>query len=510
MVYQEVTMKRAVSLLFFILIAWSTQSQAQVIEDALRLSRPGTIVGTRSAGMGNAFIGLANDATALYWNPAGLGQLRMREFSLGLANVGMSNDASMFNVSTNGDNSGMVLTNLNFAVPFPVVRGSFVLGAGYNRLLDYNGAMMVDVYNPESSIQASLFNDDIDLDFAWNLGLEDVLVDSLLDEGLPGWLAIPVANRVQQTIDVEEEGGLNQWSVGGSAEIARGLMVGAALNVLSGSYRYERLFVERDINGVWQGSILGINPYSDDSDLLRTDFEELELLEEIEQDLSGWNMRFGLLYNYRDKARFGVSIQTASRITVNEDYYKSGNSYFGDGSGEGYDLTFENHNYEIITPAIYSVGASVTPVEFATISADLELVDFSEMEFDASNDLDALTLSDFNRDIRNTFRATNNFRLGAEFLVPNTGLAVRGGFGYRYSPYEVDEGKSEYNVTSLTAGLGYRFDNNFSVQAAYVHSSYETFAYNYVDPDLDVPESGFRVDQEISLSQLMFGVVYRF
>jgi long-subunit fatty acid transport protein len=221
-------------------------------------------------------------------------------------------------------------------------------------------------------------------------------------------------------------------------------------------------------------------------------------------------MRFGLLYNYRDRARFGVSIQTASRITVSEDYYKSGNSYFGDGSGEGYDLTFENHNYEIITPAIYSVGASITPVEYATLSADFEIVDFSEMEFDASNDLDALTLSDFNRDIRSTFRATNNFRVGAEFIVPNTGLAIRGGFGYRYSPYEADEGKSEFNVTSLTAGLGYRFENNFSVQAAYVHSSYETFAYNYIDPDLDVQESGFRVDQEIAISQLMFGVVYHF
>jgi len=503
-------MKRALSFILFLIMVWATQAEAQVIEDALRLSRPGTIVGTRSAGMGNAFIGLADDATALYWNPAGLGQLRMSEFSLGLSNMGMSNDASMFGVTTAGDNSGTVLTNLNFAVPFPVVRGSFVLAAGYNRLLDYNGAMQVDVYNPESSIQASLFNEDAELDFAWNLGLEDIVVDSLLDEGLPGWLAIPVANRVQQTIDVTEEGGLNQWSVGGSTEIARGFMVGAALNVLSGSYRYERTFIERDINGVWQGSILGINPNSDNSDLLRTDFDELELLEEIEQDLSGWNMRFGLLYNYRDKARFGVAIQTASRITVNEDYYKSGNSYFGDGSGEGYELIFQNHNYEIITPAVYSVGASVTPAEFATLSADIELVDYSNMEFDGSNDLDALTLSDFNRDIRSTFRATNNFRVGAEFRVPKTGLSIRGGFGYRYSPYEVDEGKSEYNVTSISAGLGYRFENNFSVQAAYVHSSYDTFAYNYIDPDLDVAESGFRVDQEIALSQLMFGVVYHF
>ena len=500
-------MKRALLIFILLTATWSARTEAQVIEDALRLSWPGNVISTRSAGMGNAFIGLANDASALYWNPAGLGQLRSNEFSIGLSNNGMSNDAMMFGVNTIGDNHQTVLTNLNFAVPFPVVRGSFVLAAGYNRLLDYNGVMDTRVYNQESSIQASLFDLDAELDFAWQLGLEDVLVDSLLDAGEPGWMAIPVANRVQQTISTTEEGGLNQWSFGGSMEVAPGLMVGAALNVLSGSYRYERLFSEEDVNNVWQEAILGIDPYSDGS-VWRTGFDRLDMLEEIEQDLSGWNSRFGLLYNFRDKARFGVTIQTASYISVNEDYYKAGDSYFDDGSGESYELIFENHNYEIITPAVYSFGASFSPADFATVSADFEMVDLSNIEFDASNDLSALDLNQFNIDIRRYFRATNNFRLGAEFHVPNTGLFLRGGFGYRYSPYDDDEGKSEYDVKTFTAGVGYEFEHNFSVQAAWVNSNYETFSYNYIDPSVNVDVN--RVDQDVSVTRLMLGVVYRF
>ena len=37
-------------------------------------------VGTRATAMGEAFVAVANDASALYWNPAGLGLLKHREF----------------------------------------------------------------------------------------------------------------------------------------------------------------------------------------------------------------------------------------------------------------------------------------------------------------------------------------------------------------------------------------------------------------------------------------------
>lgn len=501
-------MKRAIFISIFILFA-AAGLQAQTIQDALRLSRPATLFSPRSAGMGNAFVGLANDASALYFNPAGLGQLRQKEFSIGLANTRYSNDATMFDVITNGKESSTSLTNFNLAIPFPVVRGSFVLSAGYNRLRDFTGAMNVDVYNPQSSIQASLYNDDPDLDFAWNLGLEDTLVLSYLDNGDPGWFAIPVANRVQQTINVTEEGSLNQWSFGGSMEVAPHIMVGAALNVLTGSYLYERTFIEADVNQVWQDAIVGIPAVDNGPYVTRTDFQELQLAEEIKQDISGWNMKFGFLYNYRDKARFGVAIQTASYISINEDYYQSGDAYFADAS-VGYDLTLENHNYEISTTPIYSFGASYSPVDYATISADFEIVDFSDITFEDSNDWDPIVIQDYNRQIRNTFRGTNNFRIGAEVNIPESALFLRGGFGYRFSPYEVDKDVTDFDVKTFSAGVGYKFENNFSLQAAYSVSNYRAIVDNYFDPDAAAPLSAFQSDQDISITRIMFGLAYRF
>jgi len=38
--------------------------------------------GARAEGLGGAFIGLADDATAISWNPSGLGQLERTEFSV--------------------------------------------------------------------------------------------------------------------------------------------------------------------------------------------------------------------------------------------------------------------------------------------------------------------------------------------------------------------------------------------------------------------------------------------
>jgi long-subunit fatty acid transport protein len=159
---------------------------------------------------------------------------------------------------------------------------------------------------------------------------------------------------------------------------------------------------------------------------------------------------------------------------------------------------------------IISVGASWSPTDFATVSADFEMVDFSNIEFDGSNELDALTLSKFNSDIRRTFRNTNNFRVGAEFNIPETGLFLRGGFGYRYSPYDADDGKSEYDIKTISAGIGYKFHQNIAIQAAYVMSNYETFSINYDEPDRDIPESAFTSTQEISVTQLMFGLAYYF
>src|SRR4026209_2734400 len=58
-------------------LACAATASAQI---GVSFNRTGS--GARAAGMGNAFIAVADDGTAASWNPAGLSQLRKTEFSL--------------------------------------------------------------------------------------------------------------------------------------------------------------------------------------------------------------------------------------------------------------------------------------------------------------------------------------------------------------------------------------------------------------------------------------------
>ena len=73
-------MKRKLLIVFFILL-FSFSINAQ-LDLNLGPDWNFTGVGARVAGMGGAFIGVADDATAVSWNPAGLTQLDKPEASI--------------------------------------------------------------------------------------------------------------------------------------------------------------------------------------------------------------------------------------------------------------------------------------------------------------------------------------------------------------------------------------------------------------------------------------------
>jgi len=109
-------------------------------------------VGGRPVGMGEAYTALANDASAAYWNPAGLGEQEALE---------------IFSMHSNW----LVDTSfqyLGFAFPF---RDMGALGLSY-RVLNYGN---IPAYNASGSREADVYASDSALCFSWGRALNEKL-----------------------------------------------------------------------------------------------------------------------------------------------------------------------------------------------------------------------------------------------------------------------------------------------------------------------------------------------
>lgn len=100
--------------------------------------------GARAHGMGGAFIGVADDATAVGWNPAGIAQLDKMEASLvGLfASKKYSEEWTIGITSDKWDESVSHIAPMfaSFIFPFKVSQKNLVMGVAFQRLIDFGYA----------------------------------------------------------------------------------------------------------------------------------------------------------------------------------------------------------------------------------------------------------------------------------------------------------------------------------------------------------------------------------
>lgn len=100
-----------------------------------------TGAGARAEGFGGAFIGIADDATAIVWNPGGLGQLERAEVSaVGRYISETSEFKSMLPSDSYTESNSQSHFNFNFAslaVPFRAGSTNIVLAVAYQTQLDF-------------------------------------------------------------------------------------------------------------------------------------------------------------------------------------------------------------------------------------------------------------------------------------------------------------------------------------------------------------------------------------
>lgn len=467
-------------------------SRAQYAEDVLRFSTFNMGIGARAAGMGNTSIGVADDFSALYTNPAGLASLRSFEFSAGLSNAGYINDATFFGSMTNASNKVTNLNNLGLVYPVPTSRGSLSFGFGFARVANYATSASFKGFNPGSSIIESL-TPDVNLNSMSAADRKDLLDKNLpfqifLSDTVRGRLYPNVTDSVQQEGNVLEGGGLNSWSFGGALEIARGLTLGVGINILSGSYTYDRLYTETDSRNIYH--------YGPPFDLSRFTYEST-----IRSEISGYNLLIGLMYRKQGAYKIGVTVRTPTYFDISEDFADIGSSWFDNGDSYS-SKNLGSTKYAVKTPLVLSGGVSVQVRDWLLLAGDAEFTDWTQMEF--TNDNPDLVAE--NRAIRDLFRSTTNLRGGAEFLLLNYGIRLRGGIVYNPSPYKGDP--SSRDQLYYTAGIGAAVDENVFLNASLAIGKWNTLRDNYYLSGTSTPPS--QTAEAVNTNLLNVTLSYRF
>lgn len=493
---QSISLNRAVLGLVLAVVVATGSLKAQYAEDALRFSTFNLGIGARSTGMGNVSVGLADDFSALFTNPAGLSSLRSLEFSVGLSNAGYSNDATFFGLTTNATDRVTNLNNLGLVYPVPTSRGSLVFAFGFARVANYSTAASFNGFNPRSSIVESL-TPDVNLGGMSADGRKSLLDNNIpfqiyLSDTLGGKLYPNVTDSVQQEGTIREGGGMNSWSIGGSIDIAKGLSLGVGINLLSGSYTYDRLYIETDSRNVYHYA----PPF---------DFDHLRYESTINSDISGYNVLVGLMYRKQGKFKLGLNVRTPTYYDISEDFSDIGNSWFD--NRDHFDMkSSASTKYNVRTPFVLSGGASVQATDWLLLAGDAEYIDWTQMEFTNTDNQDLIVE---NRVIRDAFRATTNLRGGAEVTLFNLGLRLRGGVVYNPSPYKGDP--ADYDQLDYTAGLGVTVDENVALNASLALGKWKTFRDNYYLSGLSSVAAGqSRTSESVNTNAFNVTLSYRF
>jgi len=322
-------------------------------------------VGARAMGMGNGYTAVADDYSALFYNPAGLGQLKNSEIMGSLSSLSVENEASFNNVVSSESSNYTKLSDAGLAVAVPTYRGSLVLGFGYHQVRDFDNALYLrrEVNTPGDSVSRE-------------------------------------HHRIQ-------EGGLSIVALGGSSEMAPGLFLGASLNIWVGEEDYTWRMRERD-------DLYNLYTFSDTS-----------LTEHINTRFNGVNVTLAMLYR-KENFRFGGVIATPVTLTGKEEWDYRETLTMDDGTMTEV-FGAEPSEYKVQMPWVIRLGGAINQGPFL-ISGDVSFINYSQIKYKTDLP-DGTSMVDENILIKQNFQNVVQYRIGGELSIPKTNIKLRGGYG---------------------------------------------------------------------------------
>ena len=368
--------------------------------------------GARAMGHGNAFIAVADDATAASWNPAGLLQLETAEISFAADAVWFNQDVfSPSNPEASGS-TDLHLDDLNFAslvLPF-FLHTNMVFSLNYFKLYRFDKSFDFPVVFPAPT--PSEFGQRLSFEFEQN-GTFSALIPAY---GL---------------------------------DITDNLSVGVALNI-------------------WNDTITGDSSLDrrlqSNGTFFRGDFGDVSTFEEISEEQltveEGYSFVIGGLVRLSRKWNLGVVVKPPFHLDINRkiiEARKEISSLTGARQDE-----FASHpktKSKLEFPMILGSGIAWRPFDPLSASIDLTWTQWSEYNFrNEGKDVNPISGQP---DDAGKLNDTFTIRLGCEYLVIKERFLIPFRFGLGYDPSPAVNDIDDFYTISLGSGLQvgkYNFD----------------------------------------------------
>ncbi len=408
-------------------------------------------LGARAVAMGGAYTSVGGDYSAAFWNPATLRDIKRAEVYGSLSHLSRQNTTSptqgvnFFSPASDENTEDFTKFNdIGVAYAVPTTQGSLVFAFGFQRIKSYDSNLGFRAFNSDPDFNAS----------------ED-------------W-------------HQSERGSLNAWTLAGAVDVSPNVSLGLGLNFLTGSTEYGATFREVDTEDVFQ-------------DANGEGFHSFRVENTVDTDLSGVNLKLGGQFRLNPMLTLGATVTTPTTLKGEEDW-----SYFDEfGFDDGFlsDSTDSGTSeYKVRSPWSFAGGASLHLLNFV-FSADLEMNDWSQVEWKTDLPVAGTTKISQNQLINALYRRTVRVRLGGEFTLPFTGLSVRA--GYFRDPSIFKDASNSEDRQFLSAGIGLLVDKQVRLDAAFVHGFWKDINNQQLD-------LGGSYNEDIKVNKLFVSMAYRF
>lgn len=425
---------------------------SQTASDAIRISSGEIGFGARALAMGGAYTALANDFSAIYWNPAGLAVIPGGGiFAEGLGNS-ISNKITYVGSSNPVNDKNNRIGAIGLVTTLPTIRGSFVIGGGINNIASYDDYIDFSGFSTEDNkLEFTFIEDDQPVYHMFN-------------------------KNVLRSEEIRSVGGVNQISIGMGIALSPRTTAGISFSSVSAQEEYRFIFNQSDIQNLYQQ--------------YPADFDDYRMTQDLILEGTASKFRLGLLSAITPRLKTGISVALPSTFKIKEQHYLQEEVIFDDGSLT--DSTMSGFwEYRIKTPLSVDAGLAITGSAI-TLSTSVRFKDWADTRFNLKNlqsgtdmyeDLEAE-----NRIFPQEYKSTLEFHIGGEYVIRVKGIAVslRGGYARFPSPsvYSKDQENKEY----ATSGIAFSPTKQFIINFTYLGTMLKRVSSDEYTPSGTVEE----------------------